>query len=137
MDYGKTLHLPETDFPMRGNLPKKEPGFVDFWQEHDLYHARQEKRRKDGAPTFVLHDGPPYANGKIHIGHALNKTLKDIIVRYKHMAGYEANYIPGWDTHGLPIEYTVLKDSGEDRANMTPLELRRKCLAYAKKWIAI
>ena len=137
MDYSKTLHLPQTDFPMRGNLPKKEPGFVDFWQGHDLYHARQEKRRKDGAPTFVLHDGPPYANGKIHIGHALNKTLKDIIVRYKHMAGYEANYIPGWDTHGLPIEYAVLKDSGEDRANMTPLELRRKCLAYAKKWIAI
>lgn len=73
MDYSKTLHLPQTDFPMRGNLPKKEPGFVDFWQEHDLYHARQEKRRKDGAPTFVLHDGPPYANGKIHIGHALNR----------------------------------------------------------------
>ena len=137
MDYSKTLHLPETDFPMRGNLPKKEPGFVEFWKEHDLYHARLEKRRKDGAPTFVLHDGPPYANGKIHIGHALNKTLKDIIVRYKHMAGYEANYIPGWDTHGLPIEYAVLKDSGEDRANMTPLELRRKCLAYAKKWIEI
>lgn len=137
MDYSKTLHLPETDFPMRGNLPKKEPGFVDFWKEHDLYHQRIEKRRRDGAPTFVLHDGPPYANGKIHIGHALNKTLKDIIIRYKHMAGYEANYIPGWDTHGLPIEYAVLKDSGEDRANMTPLELRKKCLAYAKKWIAI
>lgn len=137
MDYSKTLHLPETEFPMRGNLPKKEPGFVEFWQQNHLYEKRIEKRKKEGAPTFVLHDGPPYANGKIHIGHALNKTLKDIIVRYHHMAGNEAIYVPGWDTHGLPIEYAVLKDSGEDRANMTPLELRRKCLAYAKKWIKI
>lgn len=102
-----------------------------------MYEKRIEKRKKEGAPTFVLHDGPPYANGKIHIGHALNKTLKDIIVRYHHMAGNETIYVPGWDTHGLPIEYAVLKDSGEDRANMTPLELRRKCLAYAKKWIEI
>lgn len=137
MDYSKTLHLPETEFPMRGNLPKKEPGFVEFWQQNHLYEKRIEKRKKEGAPTFVLHDGPPYANGKIHIGHALNKTLKDIIVRYHHMAGNEAIYVPGWDTHGLPIEYAVLKDSGEDRANMTPLELRKKCLAYAKKWIEI
>lgn len=137
MDYSKTLHLPETEFPMRGNLPKKEPGFVEFWQQNHLYEKRIEKRKKEGAPTFVLHDGPPYANGKIHIGHALNKTLKDIIVRYRHMAGNEAIYVPGWDTHGLPIEYAVLKDSGEDRANMTPLELRKKCLAYAKKWIEI
>lgn len=137
MDYSKTLHLPETEFPMRGNLPKKEPGFVEFWQQNRLYEKRIEKRKKEGAPTFVLHDGPPYANGKIHIGHALNKTLKDIIVRYHHMAGNEAIYVPGWDTHGLPIEYAVLKDSGEDRANMTPLELRKKCLAYAKKWIEI
>ena len=137
MDYSKTLHLPETEFPMRGNLPKKEPGFVEFWQQNHLYEKRIEKRKKEGAPTFVLHDGPPYANGKIHIGHALNKTLKDIIVRYHHMAGNEAIYVPGWDTHGLPIEYAVLKDSGEDRANMTPLELRKKCLAYAKEWIEI
>lgn len=137
MDYSKTLHLPETEFPMRGNLPKKEPGFVEFWQQNHLYEKRIEKRKKEGAPTFVLHDGPPYANGKIHIGHALNKTLKDMIVRYHHMAGNEAIYVPGWDTHGLPIEYAVLKDSGEDRANMTPLELRKKCLAYAKKWIEI
>lgn len=137
MDYSKTLHLPETEFPMRGNLPKKEPGFVEFWQQNHLYEKRIEKRKKEGAPTFVLHDGPPYANGKIHIGHALNKTLKDIIVRYHHMAGNEAIYVPGWDTHGLPIEYAVLKDSDEDRANMTPLELRKKCLAYAKKWIEI
>ena len=95
MDYSKTLHLPETEFPMRGNLPKKEPGFVEFWQQNHLYEKRIEKRKKEGAPTFVLHDGPPYANGKIHIGHALNKTLKDIIVRYHHMAGNEAIYVPG------------------------------------------
>lgn len=137
MDYSKTLHLPQTEFPMRGNLPQKEPQFVEFWQNNDLYEKRVEKRRKEGAPSFVLHDGPPYANGQIHIGHALNKTLKDIIVRYRHMAGYEANYIPGWDTHGLPIEYAVLKDSGEDRDKLTPLELRKQCLEYAKKWIGI
>lgn len=137
MDYSKTLHLPETDFPMRGNLPKREPGFVEMWKDMDLYHQRLEKRRKDGAPAFVLHDGPPYANGKIHIGHALNKTLKDIIVRYKFMKGYAVHYVPGWDTHGLPIEYAVLKESGEDRATMTPLQLREKCLAYAKRWINI
>ena len=137
MDYSKTLRLPQTEFPMRGNLPQKEPQFVELWQDKDLYNKRIEKRKKEGAPRFVLHDGPPYANGKIHIGHALNKTLKDIIVRYKYMAGYMANYIPGWDTHGLPIEYAVLKDSGEDRANMSVLELRRKCLEYAKKWIEI
>ncbi|WP_407389003.1 isoleucine--tRNA ligase [Allisonella histaminiformans] len=137
MDYSKTLHLPETDFPMRGNLPKREPGFVKMWKDMDLYHQRLEKRRKDGAPAFVLHDGPPYANGKIHIGHALNKTLKDIIVRYKFMKSYAAHYVPGWDTHGLPIEYAVLKESGEDRATMTPLQLREKCLAYAKRWINI
>ena len=135
MDYSKTLHLPQTDFPMRGNLPQREPEFLKFWQDLDLYHKRLEKR--NGAPKFVLHDGPPYANGTIHIGHALNKTIKDIIVKYHAMRGKYANYVPGWDTHGLPIEYAVLKSSGEDRANMTPLELRRKCLAYAKKWIEI
>lgn len=137
MDYSKTLHLPQTEFPMRGNLPQKEPEFVELWQNRNLYKERIAKRENEGAKKFVLHDGPPYANGKIHIGHALNKTLKDIIVRYRHMAGYKVNYVPGWDTHGLPIEYAVLKDSGEDRANMTALELRRKCLAYAKKWIEI
>ena len=87
--------------------------------------------------SFILHDGPPYANGKIHIGHALNKTLKDIIVKYHSMTGHYSRYIPGWDTHGLPIEHAVLKDSGIDRNSLTPLELRRKCLEYAKKWIAI
>lgn len=135
MDYSNTLHLPKTDFPMRGNLPKKEPEFIKLWQDMHLYEKRLAKR--DGAPKFVLHDGPPYANGKIHIGHAMNKTIKDIILKYKAMRGYYANYVPGWDTHGLPIEYAVLKDSGENRESMTPLELRKKCLAYAKKWIEI
>ena len=116
MDYSKTLQLPQTEFPMRGNLPKREPEFVKFWQENNLYEKRIEKRSSENAPLFVLHDGPPYANGKIHIGHALNKTLKDIIVRYKFMEGNNVNFVPGWDTHGLPIEYAVLKESGEDRA---------------------
>ena len=105
MDYGKTLHLPQTDFPMRGNLPKREPAWLDFWREHDVYHKRLSRR--DGAPKFVLHDGPPYANGYLHIGHALNKTIKDIVMRYKAMSGYCAPYRPGWDTHGLPIEHAV------------------------------
>lgn len=135
MDYSKTLHLPQTDFPMRGNLPEREPEMLTFWQEHHIYEKGLEQR--DGAPKFILHDGPPYANGKIHIGHALNKTLKDIIVKYHSMTGHYSRYIPGWDTHGLPIEHAVLKDSGIDRNSLTPLELRRKCLEYAKKWIAI
>lgn len=135
MDYGKTLHLPQTDFPMRGNLPKREPAWLDFWREHDVYHKRLSRR--DGAPKFVLHDGPPYANGYLHIGHALNKTIKDIVMRYKAMSGYCAPYRPGWDTHGLPIEHAVIKNAGLDREKMSPLELRAKCLAYAKEFIEI
>ena len=110
MDYGKTLHLPQTEFPMRGNLPKREPDFLKFWQDHDIYKKRLQKR--DGAPKFILHDGPPYANGKIHIGHALNKVLKDIILKYKTQQGCYTKYVPGWDTHGLPIEHAVIKDTG-------------------------
>ena len=100
MDYGKTLHLPETEFPMRGNLPKREPEILKFWEDNKIYQKRLELR-KDAKP-FILHDGPPYANGKLHIGHALNKTLKDIIMKYKTMTGHYTRYIPGWDTHGLP-----------------------------------
>jgi len=135
MDYSKTLRLPQTEFPMRGNLPQKEPQFVDLWQDKDLYNKRIEKRKKEGAPRFVLHDGPPYANGKIHIGHALNKTLKDIIVRYKYMAGYMANYVPGWDTHGMPIEHAAIKNLGLNRHELDTLVLRKECHDYALKWI--
>ena len=129
MDYGKTLHLPQTEFPMRGNLPKREPDFLKFWQDHDIYKKRLQKR--DGAPKFILHDGPPYANGKIHIGHALNKVLKDIILKYKTQQGCYTKYVPGWDTHGLPIEHAVIKDTGLNRHEMTPLDLRAKCRDYA------
>ena len=100
MDYGKTLHLPETEFPMRGNLPKREPELLAFWKDNDIYHKRLKKR--EGAKKFILHDGPPYANGKLHIGHALNKVLKDIILKYKTQQGFYTKYVPGWDTHGLP-----------------------------------
>ena len=97
MDYGKTLHLPETEFPMRGNLPKREPEILKFWEDNKIYQKRLELR-KDAKP-FILHDGPPYANGKLHIGHALNKTLKDIIMKYKTMTGHYTRYIPGWGIH--------------------------------------
>lgn len=135
MDYGKTLHLPETEFPMRGNLPKQEPNWLAFWQERDIYGKRLALR--EGREKFVLHDGPPYANGYLHIGHAMNKTLKDIIMKYKSMRGFYTPYRPGWDTHGLPIEHAVIKNAGLDREAMTPLELREKCLAYAKEFIEI
>ena len=102
MDYNKTLNLPETEYPMRGNLPAKEPVMLENWDNEELYKKILEKN--EGKPSYVLHDGPPYANGDIHLGTALNKVLKDIIVKQKNMSGYKANYVPGWDTHGLPIE---------------------------------
>ena len=101
-DYNKTLNLPKTDFPMRAGLPKSEPVTLKRWQDNDTYNKLMELN--EGKPLYVLHDGPPYANGDIHLGHALNKTLKDIIVRYKNMTGFKSPYVPGWDTHGLPTE---------------------------------
>lgn len=129
MDYGKTLHLPETEFPMRGNLPKREPEFIKFWEDNDIYKKRLALRQ--GGKQFILHDGPPYANGNLHMGHALNKTLKDIIMKYKTMQGFYTRYIPGWDTHGLPIEHAVIKETGLNRHEMSPLDLRKKCHDYA------
>ena len=129
MDYRETLHLPETEFPMRGNLPKREPEFLKFWEDNDVYGKRLELRK--GNAPFVLHDGPPYANGNLHIGHALNKTLKDMIMKYKTMRGYWTPYIPGWDTHGLPIEHAVIKKTGLNRHEMNPLDLRNMCRDYA------
>jgi Isoleucyl-tRNA synthetase len=105
MDYKLTLNLPQTDFPMQGKLPEREPATLARWQEHDLYAAIQAAR--SNAPVFILHDGPPYANGKIHIGHAVNKILKDIINKSKLSEGYRVPYVPGWDCHGLPIEIQV------------------------------
>lgn len=129
MDYGKTLHLPETEFPMRGNLPEREPEYLKFWEDNDIYNKRLELRA--GQKQFVLHDGPPYANGHLHIGHALNKSLKDIIMKYKTMQGYYTRYIPGWDTHGLPIEHAVIKNTGLNRHEMDTLDLRDMCKKYA------
>mgnify|MGYP002758242602 FL=1 len=107
MNYKDTLLMPKTDFPMRGGLPKKEPEIQKQWDEQDLYHKILEKNK--GNETYILHDGPPYANGNLHMGHALNKILKDFIVRYKSMQGYYSPYVPGWDTHGLPIEQALTK----------------------------
>ena len=127
-----TLLMPNTKFPMRGNLPNKEPGFLQRWEEMDLYNKILEKNA--GKPSYVLHDGPPYANGNIHIGHALNKILKDFIVKYKNMNGFVSPYVPGWDTHGLPIEQ-VLVNNGVDRKSMPANKFRNKCKDYALKQV--
>ena len=132
-DYKETLNLPKTSFPMRGNLPKKEPEILRFWEEIDLYNKLMDEHRCD--EKFVLHDGPPYANGHIHIGHALNKILKDIVVKSKAMQGYQTPFVPGWDCHGLPIERAVFKEIGKRKDEVDPLEVRKKCRAYAEKWI--
>ena len=127
-----TLLMPKTKFPMRGNLPNKEPEFLKRWEEMDLYRKVLEKNAEK--PSYVLHDGPPYANGNIHIGHALNKILKDFIVKYKNMNGFVSNYVPGWDTHGLPIEQ-VLVNNGVDRKSMPATKFRNKCKDYALKQV--
>ena len=127
-----TLLMPKTKFPMRGNLPNKEPEFLKRWEEMDLYNKILEKNA--GKPSYVLHDGPPYANGNIHIGHALNKILKDFIVKYKNMNGFVSPYVPGWDTHGLPIEQ-VLVNNGVDRKSMPANKFRNKCKDYALKQV--
>ena len=132
-DYGKTLNLPKTDFPMRGNLPQREPEFLKFWEEKDIYKAKEKMHA--GKEKFVLHDGPPYANGKIHMGTALNKILKDIVIKYKYAQGYDTPYVPGWDTHGMPIEHACLNAMGVDRHTMDALTLRNKCKDYALKWL--
>ena len=133
MDYNQTVHLPQTDFPMRAGLPKREPEMLQEMYDHDLYHKMV--KRNEGKPTFVLHDGPPYANGNIHIGTALNKILKDMIVKHRNMTGWCAPYVPGWDTHGLPIESAVLKDKKVKRDEMTTAQFRTKCREYAESYI--
>ncbi|WP_100330842.1 isoleucine--tRNA ligase [Bacillus xiapuensis] len=132
MEYKDTLLMPKTEFPMRGNLPKREPGMQQKWNEMDIYKKVQERTK--GRPLFILHDGPPFANGNIHMGHALNKILKDFIVRYKSMSGYHAPYVPGWDTHGLPIEQ-ALTNKGIKRKEMTTAEFRKLCEEYAYEQI--
>jgi len=135
MDYKETLNLPKTAFPMKANLTQKEPAILRMWDEIQLYRYVRQQRK--GKPKFVLHDGPPYSNGHIHIGTALNKVLKDIVIKYKTMRGYDTPYVPGWDTHGLPIEIRVTEMLGEEASRITPLELRKKCEEYALKFVDI
>ncbi|MDO4952916.1 MAG: isoleucine--tRNA ligase [Synergistaceae bacterium] len=134
-DYKETLLLPQTEFPMRANLAQREPEFLKFWQGMDLYG--ELKKKNSGKPSFILHDGPPYANASIHIGTATNKILKDFIVKYKWLSGYFTPYVPGFDTHGLPTELKVLKEDGVDRDTLTPIDLRKRCEAYARKFIDV
>ncbi len=137
-DYRNTLFLPETDFPMRAGLPKKEPELLARWAKIDMYRALREAAA--GREKFILHDGPPYANGHIHMGTALTKVLKDLIVRTKQMAGYDANFVPGWDCHGLPIEWQVEKEfaaKGRKKRDVPTAEFRKACRDYAQKWLDI
>ena len=137
-DYSKTLFLPQTDFPMRAGLPQREPELLARWRELGLYRRLRDAAR--GRPKFILHDGPPYANGPIHIGHALNKILKDVVTRSQQMLGFDSNYVPGWDCHGLPIEWKIEEDyraAGKNKDTVPIVEFRRECRAFAEHWIAL
>ena len=143
LDYSRTLYLPKTDFPMRGGLPQKEPEILARWARENLYGAL--RKSGEGRPKFVLHDGPPYANGNVHIGTALNKTLKDIVVRSHQMTGRESNYVPGWDCHGLPIEWKVEEEFYRSKGKVKPdfsdsqaiIGFRKECRAYAEHWLSV
>ncbi|HYE43270.1 MAG TPA: isoleucine--tRNA ligase [Caulobacteraceae bacterium] len=137
-DYRDTVFLPETPFPMRAGLPQREPQILEAWAELGLYEATRRERQKAGASLFVLHDGPPYANGAIHIGHALNKILKDFVVRSRFLLGYDVDYVPGWDCHGLPIEWKIeeeFRKQGRRKDEVSKAEFRERCRAYAGDWI--
>ena len=133
MDYKSTLNLPQTDFPMKANLPQREPEMLAWWEQQNG-STSGFRTMGQGRPRYVLHDGPPYANGRIHIGHALNKILKDIIVKSKTMSGYHAPYVPGWDCHGLPIEHQVMKELGREEKDLDALAIRKLCREYAEKY---
>jgi len=135
MDYKETLNLPRTDFQMKAELTKKEPETLERWETEGLYSKILEAGK--GRPVYTLHDGPPYANGNIHIGHALNKILKDIIVKSRFMSGFSTSYVPGWDCHGLPIELQVEKELGKQKSTLTKSEIRKKCREYAAKFVGI
>ena len=128
VDYKNTLNLPKTAFPMRGNLAQREPDMLRHWHDIDIYQKIQAATR--GRPSFILHDGPPYANGDIHIGHAVNKILKDIIVKSRVLDGYQVPYVPGWDCHGLPIEHVVEKKHGKVGEKISATEFRARCREY-------
>ena len=133
IDYKTTLNLPRTDFPMRAKLNQREPEIYKMWSRVRLDQVILQNRSRDN--RYTLHDGPPYANGDIHIGHALNKILKDIVVRFKTMKGYYSHYIPGWDCHGLPIEQKVRTELGPEARDKSPLEIRKLCSEYAMQWV--
>jgi len=135
MDFKKTLNLPQTDFPMKANLSAREPELLKRWEETGLYERIREMSR--GRARYVLHDGPPYANGHIHLGTALNKILKDMIIKSRQMSGLDVSYVPGWDCHGLPIEIQVDKELGKKKAAMTVAEIRGHCRRYAERFIDI
>src|SRR6202011_5078940 len=137
-DYSATLFLPQTDFPMRAGLLHKEPELLERWRRLDIYHRL--RRAAVGRARFILHDGPPYANGNIHIGTALNKILKDVVTRSQQMLGFDANYVPGWDCHGLPIEWKIegeYRAKGKDKDAVPIVEFRRECRAFAAHWIDV
>ncbi|MFB3884679.1 MAG: isoleucine--tRNA ligase, partial [Thermodesulfobacteriota bacterium] len=135
MDYRQTLNLPKTDFPMKANLAKREPEILKTWEEKGIY--RQLSQQAAGRPKYILHDGPPYANGNIHIGTALNKILKDFIVKSKFMTGYSSQYVPGWDCHGLPVEHEVEKSLGTKKGELSVVEIRKRCRDYAAGYVGI
>src|ERR1700753_2334226 len=133
LELKKTLNLPKTDFSMKANLPQNEPKWLERWEKSGIYQKIRESRK--GAPTYLLHDGPPYANGAIHEGHALNKCLKDFVVKSKTMGGFDAPYVPGWDCHGLPIEIKVDEQLGRQKLEMDALTVRQQCRDYAQKYV--
>ena len=135
MDYKNTLHLPQTSFPMKADLPTRESQWLSRWHTDDLYG--QIRAASAGRPRFILHDGPPYANGDIHIGHALNKILKDLIVRYKTMRGFDAPYVPGWDCHGMPIEHQLFKDLALTKSQIDQVSFRAKARVYAQRFVDV
>ncbi|MFN3470317.1 MAG: class I tRNA ligase family protein, partial [Novosphingobium sp.] len=137
-DYRPTVFLPKTDFPMKAGLPQKEPVILQRWQDMGLYRKVREARK--GREKFILHDGPPYANGDMHIGHALNHILKDMVCRTQTLLGKDAPYVPGWDCHGLPIEWKVEEEYRKKKKNkdeVPPKEFRAECRAYAQKWVDV
>src|SRR3954471_1948943 len=142
-DYSKTLYLPQTEFPMRAGLPQREPEILKRWDEIGLYEKLRQASA--GRAKFVLHDGPPYANGNIHIGHALNKILKDVVTKSQQMLGHDSNYVPGWDCHGLPIEWKIEEENYRAKNRKKPdlsdpvamIAFRRECRAYAEHWLNV
>ncbi|GLQ36097.1 isoleucine--tRNA ligase [Amylibacter marinus] len=139
-EYKETINLPKTDFPMRAGLPKREPTWLARWEKIGVYDRLREKGKSDNRTPFVLHDGPPYANGHLHIGHALNKTIKDIIVRSHQMMGHDARYVPGWDCHGLPIEWKIeekYRKKGKNKDDVNVVDFRRECRAFAEEWVGV